>query len=99
MIVWRHEVLWNIRYRGRQQYSQHTVANMLWCCLYYKHDYKQNFFMYVLMSVCCYMYVYMCVYVLMSLRSYMYVYMCVYVLMSLCSYMYVYMCVCINECV
>ena len=39
--------------------------------------------MYVLMSVCCYMYVYMCVYVLMSVYS----------------YMYVYMCVCINECV
>ena len=35
----------------------------------------------------------------MSVCSYMYVYMCVYVLMSLCSYMYVYMCVCINECV
>ena len=35
----------------------------------------------------------------MSVCSYMYVYMCVYVLMSVCSYMYVYMCVCINECV
>ena len=30
------------------------------------------------MSVCSYMYVYMCVYVLMSVCSYMYVYMCVY---------------------
>ena len=27
----------------------------------------------------------------MSVCSYMYVYMCVYVLMSVCSYMYVYM--------
>ena len=35
----------------------------------------------------------------MSVCSYMYVYMCVYVLMSVCSYMCVYMCVCINECV
>ena len=70
-------------YHGKQQYSQHSVANMLWWCLYYMHDYKQNFSICVLMSVC----------------SYMYVYMCVYVLMSVCSYMYVYMCVCINECV
>ena len=30
------------------------------------------------MSVCSYMYVYMCVYVLMSVCSYMYVYVCVY---------------------
>ena len=30
----------------------------------------------------------------MSVCSYMYVYMCVYVLMSVCSYMYVCICVC-----
>ena len=32
----------------------------------------------------------------MSVCSYMYVYMCVCVLMSVCSYMYVYMCVCLD---